>query len=176
MLLFLFVGLLFSCFLLLLLLLFLCSFVWFGIDLVIFFVFVAKLTDVLQNCTHGQLLWQQITNTNDVAVPSVCPIHFVAKCHSVSNLKSFGWHTREMCLTCFGATERKKGERKKWGGGGGRISVSYRILTPSLPWCHLKTTNKTAKLKCHKPFRLLFLHWHVKGSPSKCRALKVDVL
>ena len=29
-------------------------------------------------------------------------------------------------------------------------------LTPSLPWCHLKTTNKSAKFETLKPFSFLF--------------------
>ena len=45
----------------------------------------------------------------------------------------------------------------------------------SLPWCHLKMTNKSAKwFETFKPF--CFSHWHVKGFSSKCIALKADVL
>jgi len=58
-----------------------------------------------------------------------------------------------------------------WGGGGGGVV----FLTPSLPWCHLKTTNKRAKFETFEPFCLLFT-WHVKGFSSKCSALEADVL
>ena len=55
--------------------------------------------------------------------------------------------------------------------------VSNWILTPSLPWCKFKTTNKSAKFETLKPFfPFLYSHWHVKGFSSKCIALKVDVL
>ena len=47
------------------------------------------------------------------------------------------------------------------------------LLTPSLLWCHLKTTDESSKLKT---LCLLFLYWHVKGFSSKCIALKADVL
>ena len=49
-------------------------------------------------------------------------------------------------------------------------------LTPSLPWCHLKTTNQSVKSETLKPFLVSFSRWHVKGLSSKCTALKVDVL
>ena len=32
----------------------------------------------------------------------------------------------------------------------------FSLLTPSLPWCHLKTTNKSAKFEILKPFRFIF--------------------
>lgn len=67
-------------------------------------------------------------NKHQARCRAECPIRFHAKCHSVSDLKYFGWHAREMCLTYFGATERKKEFKKVRGGGGrGRMSVSYRI-------------------------------------------------
>ena len=49
------------------------------------------------------------------------------------------------------------------------------ILTPSLSGCYLQMTHKSAKFETLKPFCFLFLHWHVKGSPSKCIELKIDV-
>ena len=49
------------------------------------------------------------------------------------------------------------------------------LLTPSLPWCHLKTTSKSAKCETFNCFCLLFLHCHVKGFSWKHTALKVDV-
>ena len=54
--------------------------------------------------------------------------------------------------------------------------LTSRSLTPSLPWCHFKTTNKSAKFETIKPFCLLLSHWYVKGSPPKRIALKVDLL
>jgi len=48
-------------------------------------------------------------------------------------------------------------------------------LTPSLPRCHWKTNDKSAKFETLKPFSFLFLHWHVKGFSSERTALKVDV-
>ena len=49
-----------------------------------------------------------------------------------------------------------------------------QLLTPSLPWCHWKMTNKSAKFET---FKLLssFSHWHVKGFSSKRAALQADV-
>ena len=47
-------------------------------------------------------------------------------------------------------------------------------LTPSLPWCHLKTTSKCAKLKTFKPFVSLFA-LHVKGLWSQRIQLKAGV-
>ena len=52
-------------------------------------------------------------------------------------------------------------------------------LTPSLPWCHLKTTHKSAKFKPLSLF--LFLYFlggqsYVKGSPSKSVELEIDVI
>ena len=41
------------------------------------------------------------------------------------------------------------------------------LLTPSLPWCHLKTTNKSAKYKTLNCFCLYFSHCHVKGFSLK---------
>ena len=52
----------------------------------------------------------------------------------------------------------------------------HALLTPSFPWCHLKTTHKNGKFKTPKPFCFCFLHWHVKGSPSKCIESKIDVI
>ena len=49
------------------------------------------------------------------------------------------------------------------------------ILTPSLPWCHLKTTHKNAKFETLQLFSFSFLHWYVKGFSSKRIALKTDV-
>ena len=46
------------------------------------------------------------------------------------------------------------------------VQVHTEDLTPSLPRCHLKTTNKSAK----------FSLWHVKGLSLKRIALKVEVL
>ena len=37
-----------------------------------------------------------------------------------------------------------------------RMTRPCALLTPSLPWCHLKTTNKSAKSETLKPFCLLF--------------------
>ena len=53
-------------------------------------------------------------------------------------------------------------------------------LTPSLPWCHLKTIHKSAQFETLKLFSFLFfclffLHLHVKGFSSKRTALKVGV-
>ena len=57
---------------------------------------------------------------------------------------------------------------------------SHIILTPWLPWCHLKTIRKSAKFEALKPFCFCFLssfwHRHVNGSPSKRKALKTDVI
>jgi len=50
------------------------------------------------------------------------------------------------------------------------------LLTPSLPWCHLKTTNKSAKSETVQHFCLLFRIWHVNGFSSDHTALKADVL
>ena len=48
----------------------------------------------------------------------------------------------------------------------------------TLPWCHLKTTNKGAKFETLKSFSLFFffLHRLLKGFLSKRTALKVDVI
>ena len=47
------------------------------------------------------------------------------------------------------------------------------ILTPSPPWCHFKTINKSAKFETFN--FVFFAHWHVKGSPSqRIAALKID--
>ena len=35
-------------------------------------------------------------------------------------------------------------------------SHNRKVLTPSLPWYHLKTTSKSAKIETHKPFLFLF--------------------
>ena len=48
-------------------------------------------------------------------------------------------------------------------------------LTPSLPWCYLKTTNKCAQFETLKLFLSYFLHFHVKGFSSKHIALNRDV-
>jgi len=40
--------------------------------------------------------------------------------------------------------------------------ISY-ILTPSVPWYHLKTAIKVANLKPLSIFVFFFSHWHVKG-------------
>ena len=50
------------------------------------------------------------------------------------------------------------------------------ILTPSLPWCRLKMTMKSAKFESLRRFLSSFSHWHVKGLSSKRTALKADVL
>ena len=49
------------------------------------------------------------------------------------------------------------------GGGGGEgvllsilVLICFLILTPSLPWCHLKTTNKSAKPETLKHFSFPF--------------------
>ena len=51
-------------------------------------------------------------------------------------------------------------------------------LTPSLPWCHLKTTNKRAKFETLKHFCFLFSPGQVcqKGFSSKRIALKIAVI
>ena len=46
------------------------------------------------------------------------------------------------------------------------------LLTLSLPRCHLKTTHNSEQFETRKPF----WHWHVKGSPSKRIALKINVI
>ena len=57
------------------------------------------------------------------------------------------------------------------------IIIQYvPLLTASLPWCHLKTTNKRMKLEILKPFDFLFSHWYVKGFLSKRVALKTDAI
>ena len=50
------------------------------------------------------------------------------------------------------------------------------ILTPSLPWYHLKTSDKRAKLEILNCFCLIFSDCYVKGFSSKHIPLKVDVL
>ena len=68
---------------------------------------------------------------------------------------------------------------------GETAQITDHTLTPSLPWCHFKTTNKCAKFETFKLFCLSFFfflggggrgHWHVKGFSSKRIALKVDVI
>ena len=56
------------------------------------------------------------------------------------------------------------------------VRTTYvRPLTPSLPWCHLKTTNEIAKFETFEPLCLSsFLA--VKGFSSIREALKVDVM
>ena len=54
--------------------------------------------------------------------------------------------------------------------------LSSDTLTPSLPWYHLKTTSKSAKLWNPYAFLSPFWHWHVKGLSPQCIALTVDVL
>ena len=56
------------------------------------------------------------------------------------------------------------------------LTESQKTLTPSLPWCHLKATNKRAKFETLRPFRLLIRTgmW-TDFFLSKCIALKVDV-
>ena len=55
--------------------------------------------------------------------------------------------------------------------------LAYFRLTPSLPRCHLKTANKSAKCETLNCFCLYFSHCHVKGQfPSKYMALKVSVI
>ena len=49
------------------------------------------------------------------------------------------------------------------------------LLTLSLPRCHLKTTHESEKFETRKPFWSSFSHWHVKVSPSKRIALKINV-
>ena len=49
------------------------------------------------------------------------------------------------------------------------------VLTSSLPWRHLKTTNN-CEIWNLSAFLFSVLHWHVKGFSSKRMALKVDVL
>ena len=46
------------------------------------------------------------------------------------------------------------------------------LLTLSLPRCHLETTHNSKQFETRKPF----WHWHVKGSPSKRIALKINVI
>ena len=50
------------------------------------------------------------------------------------------------------------------------------LLTPSLPWCHVKTTNKRAKFQTLKPFCFLFSRWYVKEFSSTRIALKIDAI
>ena len=49
------------------------------------------------------------------------------------------------------------------------------LLTPSLPGCHLKMANKSAKFKTLMLF-CSFSPWHVTGLSSKRIASKVDVI
>ena len=44
--------------------------------------------------------------------------------------------------------------------------IDDRTSTPSLSWCWLKTTNRSAKFETLKPFRA-FSHWLVAGLSSK---------
>jgi len=53
--------------------------------------------------------------------------------------------------------------------------MAVKGLIPSLPGCHLKTTNNRIKFETRKLFSL-FSRWHVKQFLSKRTALKVDVL
>ena len=54
-------------------------------------------------------------------------------------------------------------------------SIKALGLTPSLPRCHLKTTNESAKSETLKPF-VYFSHRHEKRFSSKRVALTVDVI
>ena len=54
-------------------------------------------------------------------------------------------------------------------------TANIAILTPSLPWCHLKTTSKSVKFETFVKKIVSFSHWHVKGLLSQCIAFKVAV-
>ena len=60
------------------------------------------------------------------------------------------------------------------------VRTTYvRPLTPSLPWCHLKTTDEIAKFETFEPLCLFFFFFsqqHFKGFSLIRVALKVDVM
>ena len=70
------------------------------------------------------------------------------------------WRLDTLCMYACDVNDLKK--------------TCIQLLTPSLPWCHWKMTNKSAKFET---FKLLssFSHWRVKGVSSKRAALQADV-
>ena len=127
---------------------------------------------------------KQKNNNNTCLVPEVCNFH---KIGCVSSRKELPTHELVYAQNAFNGLGKTQSMQfvisaprcpfHNWLRclSISRLTRPCALLTPSLPWCHLKTTNESAKSETLKPFCRRFPHWHVKGFSSKNIALKVDV-
>ena len=76
--------------------------------------------------------------------------------------------------------EEEEKIRREEEGGGEKKKKKTAVLTSSLPWCHLKTTDKSAKFKTLKLFVFVFATglWKVfikvHSIENRCRAVGPD--
>ena len=129
---------------------------------------IVHITQVFRNWYHNTFLYivsRFPPSLNCVCVPNIC-------CEITCPLfwkTVVPWQPSVEILTETSSRKTRFGVTVKEGHGTGlgcffcfvflsssALPAPYSTLNPSLPWCHLKMTNKSAKFETLKPFCLLF--------------------